>query len=181
MKTLLEETIKFVDESFGGKKPHYVQTLFWLLQLKPNANDALKIAAYSHDIERAFKRKTGDRIRLIYENPEHLVEHQKKSGQIMHDFLMQKGVSEKLAREVKELISKHEVGGTEDQNLLKDADSLSYLEVNAPRHLKMIGEIPEAEIREKFNWMHERITFREAKELAKPFFNDVMGKLDKAK
>ena len=180
MENILERTIKFVDESFGGKKSHYAQTLHWLLVLRPDASLALQIAAYGHDVERAFKKTKGDRMRLIYEKPEQLVEHQEKSASIMYDFLIHEGAFVDLAESVRELISKHEVGGTDDQNLLKDADSLSYLEVNAPRHVGHLGEVPESEMREKFKWMYERISSSKARELATPRYQKDIDLLENA-
>jgi len=47
----LEKAKEFVDQSVGPK-PHFQNTLDWLLNLKPDADEALQIAAYCHDIER---------------------------------------------------------------------------------------------------------------------------------
>ena len=54
MNSLLKKTIAYVDKSFGEKKEHFDRTLYWVLKLKPDADEALQIAAYSHDIQRAF-------------------------------------------------------------------------------------------------------------------------------
>ena len=34
---------------------HYKRTLYWLLQLRSDSDEALQIAAYSHDAERVFR------------------------------------------------------------------------------------------------------------------------------
>ncbi len=180
MESILAKTIEFVDGAFGKKKPHYERTLHWLLVLRPKADLTLQIAAYSHDVERAFKTTKGDRMRLIYERPEQLTEHQEKSASIMYDFLTQEGMAKEFANLVSEIISKHEIGGSDDQNLLKDADSLSYLEVNAPRHVGHLGEVPEAEMRKKFDWMYKRISSTKAKELATPLYSRDVNLLDDA-
>lgn len=174
---LLEETIGFVDKSFGKKKLHYVRTLYWLLQLRPDADLAFQVAAYAHDVERAFKKAVG-RKRLIYKTKDDLIKHEKDSGSIMYDFLLKEGASESFASRVNELISLHEEGGNEDQNLLRDCDSISYLEANAPKNLEWLGEVPEAEMREKFNWMYSRIGSEGAKKIAKPFFDKAMRLLE---
>ncbi|MFA6963853.1 MAG: DUF4202 family protein [Patescibacteria group bacterium] len=180
MEDTLQKTVKFVNDSFGGKKAHYVQTLHWLFVLKPDASLALQIAAYGHDVERAFKKDKGDRMRLMYEKPEQLTEHQEKSAAIMYDFIIHEFADSSLADSVKEIISKHEIGGTDDQNLLKDADSLSYLEVNAPRHVGHLGEVPGSEMRDKFRWMYERISSKKAKELAAPYYEKALNLLEEA-
>lgn len=174
---LLEKTIDFVDKSFGQKKQHYVRTLHWLLQLKPDADLAFQIAAYAHDVERAFKTAKG-RKRLIYKTKAELIKHQKDSGMIMYDYLIKSDAGEAMANRVKELISKHEEGGTDDQNILRDCDSISYLEMNAPRNLEWLGEVPESEMREKFDWMYNRIGSKKAKEIAKPFYEKAVSMLE---
>jgi hypothetical protein len=158
-----------------GPKEHFKNTLEWLLNLKPDADEALQIAAYCHDIERVNKKPGAKRF-LIYDDPGMLREHQEVGGQTMYDFLIKNGAPEELAERVKHLISYHEDGGDEDQNLLKDADSISYLEVNAPKHLKE-GIFSEQEMKEKFNFMFDRITSETARELAKPFYNRAISDL----
>ncbi len=49
MKNILDKTINFVDDSFGKKKPHFVRTLFWIQELDPDANLALKIDAMKNN------------------------------------------------------------------------------------------------------------------------------------
>ena len=39
------------------KQKHFDRTLYWVLKLKPDADEAFQIAAYSHDIRRAFDRE----------------------------------------------------------------------------------------------------------------------------
>ena len=52
---LFSKTVAYVDESFGGKqKPHFERTVFWMEKFLPNITQAERIAAYGHDIERAF-------------------------------------------------------------------------------------------------------------------------------
>ncbi len=165
----LNRVIDFVDVSFGVKKPHYVRALFWVENLKPDADLALKIAAYSHDVERAFNQDSG-RKRLLYQEKTDLTKHQHDSAQIIGDFLEKQKANKIIIKKVKELISRHEIGGNAEQNILKDADSISYLENNAVRNLEWLGEVPTEEIRSKFDWMYSRISSKKAKEIAKPFY-----------
>lgn len=99
----------------------------WLRVLKPDANQLLQIAAWTHDLERAitglsekdrpeevsiqsFKQQHADRSSLIISN-------------IMEWF----GYNEEDVTAVKNLVSNHEVGGDPDSDLLMDADSLAFL------------------------------------------------------
>jgi len=174
---LLNAAIKFVDYSFGLKKDHYERTLFWVNQLDTKADLGLRIAAYCHDIERAFGQKTG-RKRLMYDTQKELRNHQEESARIIYNFLLSIGADKKLAEEVRTLVSHHEIGGTEKQNTLMEADSISYLENNAPRNLEWLGIVPAKEIRTKYNWMYERIKSPEAKKIAKPLYENAVQLLE---
>ncbi|MCK5413296.1 MAG: DUF4202 family protein [Candidatus Pacebacteria bacterium] len=57
-------------------------------------------------------------------------QHQEKGAEIIAEFLSQQNTDEKIIEKVKSLVSRHEVGGNEEQNALKDADYLSFLENN---------------------------------------------------
>ena len=177
MKTTLYEKVKkFVNESRAGRYiTHFERTVHWIKILKPDADEALLIAAYSHDIERAFRGFKGS----LVESEEILKKHQGEGGKIMYDFILKNGGSKILAERVRELISKHEVGGTHDQNVLKDADSISYLEVNAPRHIleREKRGWSEEELMNKWDYMYNRITLPQAKHIAKRFYEKAMSDL----
>ena len=161
------------------------RTVFWLKKIKPDVNEALLIAALSHDIERAFRDKTYDKVEKSekgYQSEDHLLHHQEKGAEIMAEFLKEKGADEELIKHVSHLISKHEVGGDDDQNLLKDADSLSFLENNIDIFLnEQIKKTGKEKVQDKFNWMFNRITGKKAKELAYPFYEKAIEKLNDAK
>jgi hypothetical protein len=95
---------------------------------------------------------------------------------------MKKGMDKKFIAKVKKLIVVHETGGTYDENLIKDADSISFLEVNSPMFINWIPKRLTAEqVREKFNYMFNRITLPKAKDLAKPFYESSLKKLGNLK
>ena len=59
---IYNEVKQFVINSFNkAKKPsqikHLERTVHWLKVLSPHADEALLVAAISHDIERAFRQK----------------------------------------------------------------------------------------------------------------------------
>lgn len=178
MPTLFLRVKKFIDKSFNfTNTKHFERTVFWVQKLKPNASEALIIAAYSHDIERAFRKKNIKTRKFVA--GKELKYHQKEGARIIYEFLTKNNADEKLAKKVQKLISKHEVGGSKDQNLLKDADSISYFETNAMRHTTWVKEkgFSKKEIERKFNWMYERITSKEAKRLAFPHYQKALKSL----
>lgn len=166
---MLDRVRKFVTESFGKENPHLERTLFWVEQLDPQAGEELQLAALSHDIERAFNPETQDMKK--YRTGEEQREHEEEGGRIMQKFLLGSGYDGAKAERVRELISRHETGGDVGQDLLRDADSLSWLEVSAPRH---IGKrlFPKAELEKKVAFMFERIGSARAAELATPFYEE---------
>jgi hypothetical protein len=179
---ILELVRNFVEDSFGKKSDHFERTLYWIKQLKPDADLALQISAYSHDIQRAFANE--ESLKKVensdngFKDETMLKEHQEGGGDIMYKFLIEHGQTEELAEKVKHLISKHEIGGDEEQNLLKDADSVSYFECNADHFVtKYAPVLGKEKVKSKFDWMFERITSDQAKELAEPMYKEALDKL----
>lgn len=180
---LYRKAEQFMQESFGTNQAgprHLRRTADWVAKLRPDADEALLIAALCHDIERAEKHAENkssthpDKIT----GEDYLIRHQERSARIMHEFLILAGASPDFADRVLHLIEKHEVGGDEDQNLLKDADSISFFENNTDLFLeKGIHIIGREETIRKFQWMFNRITSREAQEIARPLFLDAMKRI----
>lgn len=176
---MLNKTRRFVRESFGKENPHLKRTLYWVKKLKPDAGEELLIAACSHDIERAFKAEKKIADKFKYSWGKAMDRHQRESGRIMFDFLVKEGYDARKAKRVQELISHHEIGGSAMQNLLKDADSLSWLEVSALRHMGFIEEkgLTKRELRKKINFMYDRISSKKNKMIAKPFYEKAVKML----
>lgn len=172
---ILNKVIEFVDLSFQEKHPHHERALYWLLFLNPKADLALQIAAYAHDIQRAFASKealnAAENSASGFKDAQVLKEHQETGGEIMFNFLKGQGVSQTIAFKVKQLIGKHEQGGTREQNLIKDADSISYFECNAEHFISKFAPIVgPVKVKDKFDWMFTRITSAKARKIAKPMY-----------
>lgn len=165
---LYEKTIAYVDKSFQGiQKPHFERTVYWIEQFIPGATESHKIAAYSHDIERAFREK-GKTVPENYLDPEFLKNHQERGAEIMTSFLRSENAPEDLIAKVQHLISKHEVGGDEEQNALMDADSVSFFETNAEMFVNKKAPVEGyTAVKEKLDWMFDRISSEEHKHFAK--------------
>ncbi|MEK7611241.1 MAG: DUF4202 family protein [Patescibacteria group bacterium] len=176
----------FVDEVHqkAGKAQglrHFDRTVYWLKQLKPEADEALLIAAYAHDIERAYRDSTYNKIDKSekgFQDKGHLIYHQETGAKIMSDFLIGIEAPVELIARVAMLISKHEIGGNPDQNLLKDADSVSFLETQVDHFVtEQVAVRGKEKVKEKFDWMYNRITSPNAEEVAKPWYHLALSKL----
>ena len=129
VKRKIEEIIK---GSFVPEDPiHSKNTLEWLLKLMPDADESLKIAALGHDIERAIeKRKVR---RQDYKDYDAFKDaHALNSANILTEIMQACDIDQKMIDEVFSLVRHHETGGTDRIDILKDADSISYFEVNLP-------------------------------------------------
>lgn len=108
---------------------HAKNTLYWLLRLCPGADEILRLAAFAHDIERAIsdirvKRKD------FPDYDSFKMAHAKNSAKIMAEIIKKYGVSSHDIKDVEYLIIHHEIGGCKRSDLIKDADSLSFFDVN---------------------------------------------------
>jgi hypothetical protein len=111
---------------------HSTNTLEWLLTLEPGADEALQLAALGHDIDRAVE--AGKVLRADFRDYDDFkAAHAAHSAEMLLEILQQCGVRDPaLADELYRLVRVHEVGGDARSDLLVDADSLSYFDVNLP-------------------------------------------------
>ena len=179
---------KYITEIFS-KSPHFrdikhfERTVYWLKQLRPDADEALYIAAFAHDTERAFRDKsahpTAGKSSKGFLDEDFMKHHQEKGAEVITKFLKEQGASPELVERVGMLISRHEVGGDEDQNLLKDADSISYFENQIDFFIAhKVSEVGKEKVRAKFHWMFERISSEQAKASAKPMYEIAIKRLE---
>lgn len=186
MQNLLEKVREFVVESFvkidkSSNIKHLERTAYWIKQLRPDADEALLIAAMSHDIERAFRQANMEELRKDTGvlDKEFLRRHQEGSAQIMVVFLEKCRANKDLVAKVKKLITHHEEGGDDEQNLLKDADSISFFENDIPTFLtKVVAEIGREKVKKKFDWMYGRITSAKAKQIVKKWYGKAIEDLE---
>jgi hypothetical protein len=136
---------------------HAQNTLEWLLKLQPDTDEALQIAALGHDIERAMEERKIRREH--YPNYEVFkAAHAKNSALILREIIEDCGVSDQsLIDDVCCLVRQHEVGGDPRADLLKDADSISYFDVNLPRYFERNGW---EETRRRCLWGYQRLSSR---------------------
>lgn len=155
VKEIIEKTI---EQSNVPEDPiHSKNTLQWLLKLEPDADEALQIAALGHDIERALQ---GQKVkRQDFEDYEAFKRaHALNSAEILRRLLFESGVDDtELVESVFNLVRRHEVGGNSRSDMLKDADSLSYFDVNLPHYFKRNGW---EETLRRCRWGYRRLSER---------------------
>lgn len=117
---------------------HADNTVSWLHRLESGADAALSLAAYAHDIDRAnddTKVQRGD----FSDYDAFKAAHAEHGAAIVRNILADEGLPEEFIADCCELIRRHEVGGTPRADLLRDADSISYFDVNLPLYYQREG------------------------------------------
>ena len=140
--------------------PHHAEnTLEWLLRLAPESDEALQIAALAHDIERAV---TARKVRRShYDNYDAFkAAHARHGADILGAILDECRVTKATADEACRLVTLHEVGGDPRSDLLKDADSISFFEVNMPLYYQREGCV---ETKSRCTWGYQRLSSRTKK------------------
>ena len=134
---------------------HSKNTLQWLLRLKPDADEGLQIAALGHDIERAIKERKVKR--QDFEDYDAFKQaHALNSANILRELMLDNGITDpEFADDVYTLVCRHEVGGDPRSSILKDADSLSYFEVNLPHYSQRNGR---EETLRRCRWGYRRLS-----------------------
>jgi hypothetical protein len=181
MESIYHKVEKFVKETYrrAGKEktiPHFERTVHWVEQLSPDSDEALQIAAFSHDIERAIY---GDWVQGSTET-DVLQKHGELSAEIIGGFLRTIDAEDAFISKVKKLVTGHEFFGNDEQNVLNEADCISYFETRAPIHVTVWPDqgVPKAHIRKKFEFMYARLKTEKAIEIVKPLFKKAMDKLE---
>lgn len=133
---------------------HAENTLEWLLKLKPDADEALQVAALGHDIERAIEARKVQRTDFA-DYDAFKAAHARNSAEILKEVMEECNLSQETIDEVYQLVCRHESGGDPRANLLKDADSLSFFDVNLPLYYARNGW---AESRRRCVWGYRRLS-----------------------
>jgi hypothetical protein len=117
---------------------HAENTLKWLLMFEPDAGQALQIAALAHDIDRAVEAEKTKRSE--YDDYDVFkAAHAQGSAMILKKILSDCRLPAETAKEACRLVTLHEVGGDPRSDLLRNADSISFFEVNMPLYCQREG------------------------------------------
>ena len=128
----------------------------WVLKLKPDADQALEIAALAHDIERGVEPKYNKLNREKWgDYNEHKKRHSERSAKLLVQLLQKYDFDGPFIDKVKRLVLGHEFGGDEETDILVDADSLSFFEENFEGYYTKYGE---EDTRKKIRFMYDRMS-----------------------
>jgi hypothetical protein len=179
--TLEERALEWIAPYWNAS--HLARTRDWLLELDPEAGEALRLAALTHDMERHFPGgPAADRSLEPEENVEYDLLHSERSACIVGAWLREQGAPVELASEVERLIRAHERGGAADEDLLQAADSLSFLETNAELVASWFttGRCSRKRAEAQLRWMLERISLDRARDLARPLYEEAIAVVERA-
>lgn len=159
---------------------HLIRTRDWVVDLDPDAGQALRVAALTHDVERNFPGSPAQSAHLPANDRAYRNAHQARSAELVTRWLLGQHASPTFSSTVAGLVRVHEWGGTPPADLLQAADSISFLETTAPSAPRWIreGRYTRERIEEQLIWMLDRIKVPRAREIALPFFVAAIRGLD---
>ncbi len=149
---------------------HSELTLKWVLKIKPDAGEALKIAALGHDIERAVTGISEKNLKDISKLNKFKKEHSARSANIVSDIMKKYNYEKEAVEKVKKLIEEHEfISEEEKSNILTDADSLAFFDYNLPYYIKRNGK---EKAKHKIKFMFSRMSKKAKKFVEKMRYED---------
>jgi hypothetical protein len=165
LNLLIQEIESIISKSLSKTDLNHARsTKKWLLILKPDADVAMQIAALAHDIERGIYNE-GGAGELSKDYNKYKEEHAKRSAKIICDLLRKHKFDQQVIEKVNNIVLSHEVGGEEDIEIVKDADSISFFEENLEHYFERYGR---KRTKFKVSFMFERVSVK-AKEIIKKF------------
>ncbi len=164
-ESIKSEIERIISKSEVPEDPiHSKNTREWVLKLKPEADIALQIAALGHDIERSLKEGKTKRQNYADYN-EFKKAHSRKSAKVLDGLLSKYDLNQTIIDKITNLVICHEFGGNPEANILKDADSISFFDVNLAFYFQRNSEL---ETTFRINWGYERLSIN-AKSIIRSF------------
>lgn len=176
----IEAAKRWVIEKYPYNSSHLLASLEWLDRIAPQADQAVRMATLTHDMERAFPGPDQPLAAPGQMNePAYYRAHSDRSARIVGVWLHEQAIRATDIERVEELIRAHEFGGTPEADLVQAADSLSFLETNIDLFLDMArsGRRSWTEVEVKFDQTLERIQMPAAKALAAPMHANAQERL----
>jgi hypothetical protein len=162
-------------------RDHLTRAGDWMLALAPDAPEYLVVAALLHDLER--KVPGGPWLDLAtdpWDDRAYNEAHTGRSAIVVATWLTASGCDEELALAVAQPIREHEFGGSPDGDLMQAADSISFLETNAPLVSGWAnrGKCTPEKALEKLRWMGERVRHPEGSRIAQRMMERAIEQFD---
>ena len=154
----------------SSQAAHLLRTEEWVLELDAESSPALRLAALTHDMERAYPEGSPRwEPERGWDDPLYTIAHSERSARIVGDFMRDHGADEAFVRKVVGLILVHETGGFPEADVLQAADSLSFLETMPPVVAGWIlsGRVDEAYARERMRHAVDRIRLDRARRIGR--------------
>jgi kynurenine formamidase len=179
MSALLQRATNWMAELHPHFR-HMQRTLDWAVEIDPDASEAVRIAAVTHDAERAYPEGGWDSA-VSWNDPEYNRWHQERCAQIVAGWLREQGASPELTGEVERIVLVHEEGGFPEADVVQAADSLSFLEtmVHVIAEWVQSGRAPRQNAEGKARHSLERISpaLPHAREEAEPLLAAALQRL----
>jgi len=118
----------FLNAEFELEGDHSLDTLRWVKKINKNASESLQIAALTHDIDRAIPPKVTRKVDETYNS--YKIRHSQRSSELIADLMKKYDYPKELIESTRLLVKKHEEGGNNEADILKDADSISFFSCN---------------------------------------------------
>jgi hypothetical protein len=175
---LVEQARRWVIDCYPYNREHLLRALEWVDRLAPGSREAVRLAALTHDMERAFPGPDSPAMASL-DDPVYERLHSERSARIVSEWLLEQGADESLVRDVEVLILAHEIGGSHEADLVQAADRLSFLETNIDLFLGFVrsGRFTIEDVRTKFEHSYHRIQVPGAKALALPLYEKADARL----
>lgn len=157
---------------------HHERVTHWVKQLKPEASEILLTAAILHDIERAIY---GD-WKAGSTDSKKVKKHQDLCALEASKFLEREEIEKDKIDRIKDLIAHHQEGGDEEQNILCDADAITYFDHSALRHAKTYKEKGKTkeEVKNIIDYNFNRISSDKAKGIVQGWYEEALRELNKS-
>jgi hypothetical protein len=153
-------------------REHLTRAGDWMLVLDPDAPEHLVIAALLHDAERKVPGGPAlEMDRVGWDDVEYNTAHTHRSAVVVPTWLLLHGAPLEWLTAVAQPIREHEYGGSPEGDLMQAADSISFLETNAPLVASWaVREMCTPEkARQKLRWMGERVRHERGREIARAY------------
>ncbi|MFQ6070040.1 MAG: DUF4202 family protein [Candidatus Aminicenantales bacterium] len=155
-----------LDSDIPEDYAHALDVREWVLKFKPDADWALRFAAFAHDVERALpERKVRRSDFLDYDSFKKA--HAKNSARIVDEIFSTYPIDQSEKEKILRLIEYHEIGPDQDPELvfLRDADSLSFFKLNLSLYAQRHSE---EEVLFRMKWGFQRLS-EKGKKMLKDF------------